>query len=70
VSPEAIKAGSARLLRTPGVVPTNPIVIKAEWDAIVAHEIGAGTMRQALPFERIVDDGPARKATTEFGVAA
>jgi NitT/TauT family transport system substrate-binding protein len=70
VSPEAIKAGSARLLRTPGVVPTNPIVTKAEWDAIVAHEIGAGTMRQPLPFERIVDDGPARKATTEFGVAA
>jgi NitT/TauT family transport system substrate-binding protein len=68
VPPEAIKAGAARLLRTPGVVPRNPMISKAEWDAIVAHELGAGTMRSALPFEQIVDNGAAERATGEFGL--
>jgi NitT/TauT family transport system substrate-binding protein len=63
VPPAAIAAGSKRLLAAKGVVPLNPVVSKAEWDAIVAHELGAGTMRRALPFEDIVDNSFAMKAT-------
>jgi NitT/TauT family transport system substrate-binding protein len=67
VPPAAIQAGTRRLLDAPGVVPLNPVVSKAEWDAIVAHELGAGTMRKALPFEEIVDNSFATKAAAEFG---
>lgn len=62
VPPAAIAAGSKRLLAAKGVVPLNPVLSKAEWDAIIAHELGAGTMRKALPFEEIVDNSFATKA--------
>jgi NitT/TauT family transport system substrate-binding protein len=64
----AITAGSKRLLAAPGVVPGNPVVTRQEWDAIIAHELSAGTMRKALPFEEIVDNTFATRATAEFGV--
>jgi NitT/TauT family transport system substrate-binding protein len=64
----AIEAGSKRLLTAPGVVPGNPIVTRQEWDAIIAHELSAGTMRKALPFEEIVDNTFATRATAEFGI--
>lgn len=69
VPPEAIKAGSARLLGTPGFVPRNPVVPAAEWDAIMAHELGAGTLRQSMKFADVVDNTFAEKATKEFGIA-
>lgn len=64
----AIEAGSKRLLKAPGIVPVNPVVAKSEWDAIIAHELGAGTMRKALPFEEIVDNTFATRAAAEFGM--
>lgn len=63
-----VDAGCERLLATRGFVPTNPIVTKAEWDAIMEHETVAKTVRRALPFEEMVDNRFAEKATAEFGV--
>ncbi len=65
----AIKLGSDRLLGMPGVVPRNPIISKAEWDAVMTVEIGSGGgLKQALPFERMVDNRFAEKATAAFGL--
>jgi NitT/TauT family transport system substrate-binding protein len=51
------------------VVPREPMVTRQEWDAIVAHELGAGTMRQGLPFEQMVDNSLAEAAARAAGIA-
>jgi NitT/TauT family transport system substrate-binding protein len=65
----AIARGAQRLLTAPGVVPREPMVTRQEWDAIVAHELGAGTMRQGLPFEQMVDNSLAEAAARAAGIA-
>jgi NitT/TauT family transport system substrate-binding protein len=67
VSADVIKLGSERLLAMPGVVPRNPIITAAEWDAVMAIDLGSG-LKQALPFDRMVDNRFAEKATAEFGL--
>lgn len=64
---QVIEAGCARLLSTKGYVPINPIVSKEEWDASVEHDFLAGTIRKKLPFEEMVDNRFALKATEAFG---
>ncbi len=68
VPPEAVRTGTARLLGTGGIVPLSPVVTREQWDAIVAHELGAGTMRQALPYERMVDNSLAEAAARAAGI--
>lgn len=65
-----IEAGCARLLATKGFVPINPIISKAEWDASAEHDFVAGTIRKVLPFEEMVDNRFAQKATEAFGAGA
>jgi NitT/TauT family transport system substrate-binding protein len=65
----AIKLGSERLLAMPAVVPRNPIITKQDWDTVMAIELGSGGgLKQALPFERMVDNSYAEKATAAFGL--
>ena len=69
VPPEAIKLGSKRLFDMPGVVPKNPIISKADWDAVMAIELGSGgSLKQGLSYEKMVDNTFAEKATAEFGL--
>jgi NitT/TauT family transport system substrate-binding protein len=71
VPPEAVKLGSARLLSMPGVVPRNPIITKNDWDSVMRIEVGSGgALKQALPFERMVDNKYAERATANFGLPA
>jgi NitT/TauT family transport system substrate-binding protein len=63
-----VKRGTARLLQTDGFVPKNPVITKDLFDGVIAHEISAGTMRNPLPFEQIVDNSFAEKAAAEFGI--
>ena len=63
----AIELGSAKLLAMPGVVPRNPVITRAEWDAVMAIENGV-SLKQTLPFERMVDNSFAEKATAAFGL--
>lgn len=63
-----VAAGCERLLATRGFVPLNPVVSKAEWDAIVEHDTLAGTVRKAFSFEEMVDNRFAQKATEAFGL--
>jgi len=63
-----VSAGCARLLSTPGFVPLNPIVSKAEWEASMEHDFIAGTIKKQLAFEDMVDNRFAQKATEMFGL--
>jgi len=69
VAPAVIQAGSANFMNTPHVVPRNPIITKVDWDAIMKHESGAGSLRQTLEYEQMVDNRFATKAANEFGLA-
>ncbi len=69
VPPPAIQAASARLLGAEGVVPTHPRVTEVDWDAIVAHELVAGTMRQALPYAQMVDNTLAEAGARAAGLS-
>lgn len=62
VPAEAIRAGTDRLLGTEGIVPRDPIVTRQEWDAIVAHDLAAGTVRGKGDYDELVDMRFARKA--------
>jgi NitT/TauT family transport system substrate-binding protein len=64
---EAIKLGAARLLAMRAVVPRNPIIPKASWSNVMAMELGTG-LKQTLPFETMVDNSFAEKATAAYGL--
>lgn len=66
VPDEAIKVGTKRLLDAEGVVPRNPIVTREEWEAIVAHDLAAETIRGEGSYDELVDMSFARAAAEEF----
>jgi NitT/TauT family transport system substrate-binding protein len=68
VPPEVIRLGSRNFMTTPHMVPRNPIIHKNEWDVIMTHEEGAGTLKQKLPYEDMVDATFAEKSAREFGL--
>ena len=70
VSEDAIAAGTERLLGAKGIVPRNPVLTREEWDAIVKHDLAAGTVRGDGAYDQIVDMSYAEKATAEFGAAS
>lgn len=67
VAKEAIEAGSDRLLAMKSVVPRNPIITKESWDRVMAMELGTG-LKETLPFEKMVDNSFAERATEQFGL--
>ena len=67
VSKQAVALGSQRLLAMHSVVPRNPIIPKASWDKVMAMELGTG-LTKTLPFEQMVDNSFAEKATAAFGL--
>ena len=62
VPAEAIGAGTDRLLGTEGIVPRDPVITRQEWDAIVAHDLAAGTVRGKGSYDELVDMRFARNA--------
>lgn len=70
VAPEVIKIGSSNFMKASHVVPRNPIITKADWEAIMKHESGAGTLKQTLDYAQMVDTQFATKATKEFGLSS
>lgn len=69
VDPKVIAAARSRFFGEASVVPRNPIITPAEWQAIMDHEKGAGTLREVLPYEQMVDTSFAEKAAKEFGLS-
>jgi NitT/TauT family transport system substrate-binding protein len=68
VAPEAVKLGAKNFMATKNVVPRNPIITREDWDAIMKHESGAGTLKKTLPYEDMVDTTFATKAASDFGL--
>jgi NitT/TauT family transport system substrate-binding protein len=58
----AIEAGAKRLLGAEGVVPRDPMLTPQEWDAIVAHDTAAGTVRGQGDYATLVDMSYAERA--------
>ncbi|TYC52461.1 ABC transporter substrate-binding protein [Rhodobacterales bacterium] len=69
VDPAVIAAAHSRFFGSVPLVPRNPIISEDEWNTLVAHEDGAGTLRANLPFADMVDNSFAVKATREFGLS-
>jgi hypothetical protein len=45
------------------------VLTREEWDAIVKHDLAAGTIRGEGSYDEIADMSFAEKATAEFGAA-
>ncbi|EPX83920.1 ABC transporter substrate-binding protein [Salipiger mucosus] len=69
VDPAVIEAARPRFFGKVPIVPRNPIISEQEWDTLIAHEDGVGTLRADLPYEQMVDNSFAEKATEEFGLS-
>jgi NitT/TauT family transport system substrate-binding protein len=69
VDPGVIEVARGRFFSETPVVPRNPIITKVEWEAIMKHESSAGSLRKVLPFEEMVDNSFAEKATEQFGLS-
>lgn len=70
VAPEAVSIGSRNFMQTRQAVPRNPIITQADWAGVVQHELVSGNVKQALPYEQMVDPSFAEKATKQFGLPA
>jgi NitT/TauT family transport system substrate-binding protein len=70
VAPDVVKLGAKNFMSTKNVVPRNPIITKEDWEAIMKHESGAGTLKKTLPYEEMVDTTYATKAAASFGLPA
>jgi NitT/TauT family transport system substrate-binding protein len=68
VAPDVVKLGAKNFMAAKNVMPRNPVITKEDWDAIMKHESGAGTLKKTLPFEEMVDNSFATKATADFGL--
>lgn len=69
VAPEVIAAARPRFFGDVPLVPRNPMITAQEWATLIDHEAGAGTLRGDLPYEQMVDNSFAEKATKEFGLS-
>ena len=65
---EAIQSAADNFLKTRFVVPRNPTISKAEWDAVMKLELGGGAIKQPLPYEQMVDNSFAQRAAEQFGL--
>ncbi|GGG65553.1 ABC transporter substrate-binding protein [Salipiger pallidus] len=69
IDPEVIAAARPRFFGEVPLVPRNPTISAQEWRTLVDHEAGAGTLREDLPYEQMVDNSFAEKAAQEFGLS-
>lgn len=61
-------AARARFFGAVALAPKNPTISEAEWNTLVAHESGAGTLRAVLPYSQMVNNAFAQKAAEQFGL--
>ncbi len=69
IDPAVIAAARPRFFGDVPLVPRNPTISAQEWRTLVDHEAGAGTLREDLPYERMVDNSFAQKAAKEYGLS-
>ncbi|MBL8569307.1 MAG: ABC transporter substrate-binding protein [Phreatobacter sp.] len=67
VSEAVIRSAADNLLRRSSAIPKNPTISKAEWEADMAFELAGGAIRTTRPYEEMVDNGFAERATAKVG---
>ncbi len=50
-------------------IPKNPTISDDEWTRVMALELGGGSIKSTLPYDRMVDNSFALEATKRFGIA-
>ena len=68
VDPAVIVVARPRFFGKVPLIPVNPTISEQEWRTLVDHEAGVGTLRADLPYEQMVDNSFAEKASQEFGL--
>ncbi len=69
VGESVIRSAAGNLLDNSAAIPKNPTISKAEWDADMAFELAGGSIKAARPYEEMVDNSFAEKATAKAGKA-
>jgi NitT/TauT family transport system substrate-binding protein len=69
VSEATIRAAAENLIGKSTAIPQNPTISKPEWEADMAFEIAGGSIKGARPYEEMVDNSFAERATAKVGKA-
>ncbi|KIZ41895.1 MULTISPECIES: ABC transporter substrate-binding protein [Rhodopseudomonas] len=69
VSESVIRAAAGNLLGNSTAIPKSPTISKQEWDADMAFELAGGSIKEARPYEEMVDNSFAEKAAAKLGKA-
>ncbi|MDM0088335.1 MULTISPECIES: ABC transporter substrate-binding protein [unclassified Variovorax] len=64
-----IRAAADNLLTKSTAIPRNPTISKAEWDTNMAFEMAGGSVKSPRPYEEMVDNRFAERATAKFAAA-
>ncbi|KQT11233.1 ABC transporter substrate-binding protein [Ramlibacter sp. Leaf400] len=63
VEPAVIRAAGENLLTKSTAIPVNPTISKQEWDTNMALELAGGSVKSPRPYEDMVDNRFAERAT-------
>ena len=69
VAESVIRAAADNLLVKSTAIPKNPTISKTEWDTDMTFEIAGGSIKAPRPYEEMVDNSFAEKATAKVGKA-
>jgi NitT/TauT family transport system substrate-binding protein len=69
VSESVIKAAAANLLTKSIAIPKSPTISRQEWDTDMAFELAGGAIKSTRPYEEMVDNSFAERATAKAGKA-
>jgi len=65
VAESVIRSAADNLLTKSIAIPKNPTISKAEWDADMAFEMAGGSIKTTRPYEEMVDNTFAERATAK-----
>lgn len=63
---EIVSMAARNLMSAGNSVPRSPVVTPEEWDADMKLELAGGSIKEALPYDRMVDNSFAEKAAAKF----
>lgn len=69
VAPEVVAAATRNFFGSRTAVPKNPTISEDEWNRAMQLELGGGSIKETLPYAKMVDNSFALRATERFGVA-
>jgi NitT/TauT family transport system substrate-binding protein len=68
VSPAVIANATKNFFQSKTAIPRNPTISADEWNRAMELEQGGGAVKGILPYDQMVDNSFAEKATKQFGL--